>query len=439
MTAIAAESVTWCRAVCLLILLALLSGCASFGRGMTEAVLDAQARESEDRRACSVDGQAFTGIAPTLAQQESHGSLGADSGRPTTKLLYVHGIGDHQPGHGGRLMRSLASTLDLSVRAENFKRIELAPRIGPERPMGEVNVVRMVDTARERELLFFELTWSPITQPEKEAIKFDSSEIYTSQRAGINQSFRTFANRALPDPLAFAGNRGSDIRDAVGQAMCWALSATWDGLPQSMQGQRCETSAAYGSRVGVDELVIATHSLGSRATMDALQDAAQKDRSKNASQIRFAEALQRESITIFMLSNQLPLLESGQDSQAVTGQHDQFCGTDAPRADQRFLRQLDLIAVTDPNDIMSYPVPTRWVDQYLDSRLCTRVRNVTINIANVRTLPVVGQFADPLAAHSGYVDDERVAQLMANGIGHPGTTALVRERCSWIEVDPALN
>ena len=39
----------------------------------------------------------------------------------------------------------------------------------------------------------------------------------------------------------------------------------------------------------------------------------------------------------------------------------------------------------------------------------------------------------------GYVDDERVAQLMANGIGHPGTSALIRERCSWIEVDPALN
>ena len=100
---------------------------------------------------------------------------------------------------------------------------------------------------------------------------------------------------------------------------------------------------------------------------------------------------------------------------------------------------MDLIAVTDPNDILSYPVPASWVDQYLDSRLCTRVRNVTINIAHVRNIPILGQFADPLTAHTGYVDDERVAHLMANGIGTPNTAPMIQERCSWTEVDPALN
>jgi len=426
------------RILFLILTVAALGGCASFGRGVTEAVLDAQARESVDRRNCAVEGEAFTGIVPKLEKQRSYGPLG-DGNRPVTKLLYVHGIGDHQPGHGGRLIRSLSSTLALTVRAESFKRIELVPKSGPERPMGELNIVRMVDVDRERELLFFELTWSPITEPEKQAIMFDSSEIYSSQRAGINQSFRNFSNSVLPDPLAFAGNRGADIRDAVGEAMCWTVSATWDGLPDLTQGQRCDESPTLGSRVALDELVIATHSLGSRATMDALQDAAQVTRDKDAAKLRLARALQQESITVFMLSNQLPLLESGQDTQAVTGQHDQFCGPDAPRTDERFLKQLDLIAVTDPNDILSFPVPANWVNQYLDSRLCTRVRNVTINIAHVRSLPVVGQFADPLTAHSGYVDDERVAELMANGIGHANTSALVRERCTWTEVDPALN
>jgi hypothetical protein len=67
------------------------------------------------------------------------------------------------------------------------------------------------------------------------------------------------------------------------------------------------------------------------------------------------------------------------------------------------------------------------------------VRNVTINIATVRRLPVIGTFADPLTAHTGYDSDPRVAQLMASGIGNAGTDALVRERCRWVEVDPSLD
>ncbi len=98
-----------------------------------------------------------------------------------------------------------------------------------------------------------------------------------------------------------------------------------------------------------------------------------------------------------------------------------------------------MVAFTDPNDLMSYPVPQTWADKYLDSRLCANVRNVTINIAHVRRLPVIGEYADPSIAHSGYDTDQRVIELMALGIGNSGVGELVRERCSWVEVDPTLN
>ena len=61
-----------------------------------------------------------------------------------------------------------------------------------------------------------------------------------------------------------------------------------------------------------------------------------------------------------------------------------------------------MVAFSDPNDVMSYPVPETWVQSYVDSRLCPKVTNVTINIARVRTLFGLGTFADPLAAHTGY-------------------------------------
>ncbi len=45
------------------------SGCTSFGRGVTEALLQTQTAEREDVRACTVEGQAFNGIAPILEAQ----------------------------------------------------------------------------------------------------------------------------------------------------------------------------------------------------------------------------------------------------------------------------------------------------------------------------------------------------------------------------------
>ena len=420
----------------------LLSGCASFSRGVTEAIINAQAGETADLRSCTVDGEAFTGMAPMLEAQAADPVAAGNPDRATTKLVYVHGIGDHRPGHSGDLIRSLADSLDLSVHASIRKRIVLVPPNDPQRPYGEVNVVRMTDPQRRRELLFYELTWSPITLEEKAALDFDKAVIYSSQRAEVNNQLRLFANSVLPDPLAFIGNRGADIRDSVGQALCWALSARWRDLGALTEGVRCENLSIFGQRTSVDELIIVTHSLGSRAAVDALQSVARR---KVAPQrlddraARFASNLRDKRITLYMLSNQLPLLEAGQPDQTVTGVHDEYCGVDAPRSAGRFLKELNMVAFSDPNDVMSYPVPQAWVNKYLDSRLCVNVRNVTINIAHVRRLPVIGEYADPLIAHAGYDADARVAELMTRGIGHSGISELVRERCRWVEVDPTLN
>ena len=431
------------RRTCLVFLsLGLLAGCASFGRGVTEALLGTQQNEAKDTRFCTIDGEAFSGIAPVLERQAADPVSAGNPDRVTTKLVYVHGIGDHQPGHSGELLRSLIETLQLSVRADVSKRIVLAPPSEVAPPYGEVNIIRLTDTERRRELLFYELTWNPITFEDKAILDFDKAVVYSGQRAAVNQRFRLFANSALPDPLAFIGNRGADIRGSVGQALCWALSARWQDLDALTEGVRCENTSAYGKRAAADELIIVTHSLGSRAAVDALQNAARRSDQALESADRgaqFAADLKTKRITLFMLSNQLPLLESGQPPQTVTGSGDDYCGPDAPHADGRFLEELDIVAFTDPNDIMSYPIPQTWARDYLDSRLCSNVRNVTINIAHVRPLPVLGEFADPLTAHTGYNTDQRVMEIMAHGIGNAGTSELVLDRCSWVEVDPLLN
>lgn len=61
--------------------------------------------------------------------------------------------------------------------------------------------------------------------------------------------------------------------------------------------------------------------------------------------------------------------------------------------------------------------------------------NVTINIATVSSVLGLGDAAKPLAAHTGYGVDERVAARRVEGAGHPGVSPIIAERCAWRETD----
>ena len=63
-----------------------------------------------------------------------------------------------------------------------------------------------------------------------------------------------------------------------------------------------------------------------------------------------------------MLSNQLPLLEAGREGQQVTGQIGAYCGPN-PTKPGRFFAKTELIAFSDPNDLMSYPMPDKFADK----------------------------------------------------------------------------
>ena len=65
-------------------------------------------------------------------------------------------------------------------------------------------------------MLFYELTWSPISQPAKDAIAFDSTAVYAHRRASINNVFKHFINDVAPDPLVYTGTGRERIQATVG-------------------------------------------------------------------------------------------------------------------------------------------------------------------------------------------------------------------------------
>ena len=422
-----------------LVLLApwLLAGCASFGEGLARGMMASSGEPAADTRMCEVSGPAFTGILPLLERQDGYLPIGqAGPERSILKVIMVHGVGTHVPGYSARLSANLAQALDLTVTAPDAKGFAIESPAFPGETLGTLTVTRHANAARDREMLFFELTWSPISQPAKEAIAFDSTAVYARRRAAANNVFKQFVNDVAPDPLVYTGTGRERIQTTVGQALCWALSTDWQGMPDEQRNCNPD-SPAFASRLDSDEFVFITHSLGSRITTDGLQRLTQVVKAEGLDRpevARVSQSFQNRGVKVFMLANQLPLLQSGLEPAGVQGAVPAYCRPDGADFADRVFKETELIAFSDPNDLLSYPIPDAFVREHVDSRLCPKQVNVTINIARVTSVLGLGEFANPLAAHSDYDDDERVISLITRGIGQPETAVVVEERCTWLEV-----
>lgn len=405
------------------------AGCSSLARGVTEALLDRST--IEDRRACHIEGSAWSGIEAKLRSQEAARASGQKA--RGMKIVMVHGIGPHVPGYSGRLTEKLMRELGLDVRWETPKEIVLSDPDFGDGPPGTLLVWRYTNKARTRDLLFYELTWSQIADQEKKAIQFDSSVEQSFRRTTINNMLKEFFNARVPDALLYLGAPRRPIFAAVRQTTCWATAGDWDDLPASGRHACDILNPGRARHLYEGDYAFVTHSLGSRIAIDALQ---QQVDLGNVSPGPLAEelrgVLQNKEISIFMLANQLPLLQLGQPPAKVTGQIDAYCRPGAELYAQRHLQSLRIHAFSDPNDILSYSVPPKFADNFLDSRMCPRITNVMLNVANPISLFGV-DFANPAEAHGGYDNDDRVIAMIAHGLGGDSQAQIIKDRCTWTE------
>jgi len=407
----------------------LLSGCASIGKGAAEAVLEKS--ESEDTRQCQVWGQSFTGIEADLAQKNKK-----------TKVLFVHGVGDRYPGYTTQFLEKLAKELGLDARSEGQKNIQLSSPLFPDKGLGNLRVTHLLNEQSGKELTFYELTWSEITRQQKALLDFDTSGEYDFRRARMNAMLKKFSNDTSPDPIIYLGQSRVPILAAFAQSFCWMASGEWEDLPKSGKHACTGLNDTSADHIAMDDYVIISHSLGSRIAIDGMQRIAtllaspQKllpANQKITLSTKAIEALQNHRIPIFMLSNQLPMLQLGRELPEVAGQEASYCTPEGANFKKRMVSETDIIAFSDPNDLLSYGIPPGFAEKYIDSRLCAKITNVNINIAKIMDAFGMTDLANPLQAHVGYDTDDRVVALIAKGIGNPRTSPLIKQRCEFIK------
>jgi hypothetical protein len=404
-----------------------LSGCSSIGKGVAEALLEKT--ESEDTRLCQIWGSPFPGISASL-----------DKTKGKTKVLMVHGVGDHVPGYTTQFLEKLAKQLHLTARSHINKNIELNAPLFPDKHIGNLRVTYLLNEETGKELTFYELTWSVITRPEKELLAYDTSGDYDFRRARLNSLMKKFSNDVGPDPIIYLGQSRELILAVFAQSFCWMATRDWEDLPDSGKHTCMGLNDSAIEHIAHDEYVIISHSLGSRIAIDGMQRIADilahQEKYATATQKVIATeksmaALQNKRILLVMLSNQLPMLQLGRELPEVTGQYANYCDPQGDRYHKRMVSETSILAFTDPNDLLSYGIPPGFIEKFLDSRLCASITNVNINVAKVMDAFGVSDLANPIEAHVGYDRDDRVIALIANGIGQGKTAPLVKQRCEF--------
>jgi hypothetical protein len=253
-------------------------------------------------------------------------------------------------------------------------------------------------------------------------------------RVTVNKLLKEFVNSTIPDVLMYNGTYHELIHLAVAQSLCWMMTRDWEDFPTS-DISYCDPQKEYILKNIEDKIVFISHSLGSRITIDTMQRLATLVRS-DPRMGTCAAALKQKEFTVFMLSNQLPLLALGRPKPEVTGKIEEICSPTGSCTQERLFGELRIIAFSDPNDLFSYALPPGFLDEQLDSRICPTLTNVILNVTPVNDLFGLGDVANPMSAHISYDNDSRVIRLITRGIGGPDTDPEVQECCTWIEAVP---
>ena len=408
----------------LLLILMILSvtGCYSFGRGVASRVIENLA--SEDTRQCEIRGSRFNGISSYLTDGE------------VVKVLIVHGIGTHRPGHSAIISENIASSLGLNILSKH-KDINIMNLRNPEQRLANLRIKGMRNADASKRVVFYELTWSDITAERKKVLDFDTSGQYAHRRASFNNTMKAFLNDVGPDPMIYVADKENLILRATQQAICWMLADGEGDEIEDNQSNVCSVSSLSRlSNLEKYNIVFITHSLGSRIIMDALGEIVEtlNDDQIVAGHPALVSKLQEKEMTVFMLSNQMPLLQIGLPAPKVVGQIDSYCRTNGKNYSHRSFNKLNIVAFTDPNDLLSYSITQDFVDHYLDSRMCPVVTNIHINVADRITAFGI-EVVNPIAAHGNYDSDERVIELISRGNTGFEQNELLNKRCRMISVE----
>jgi hypothetical protein len=330
----------------------------------------------------------------------------------TVRILMVHGMGKPQPQVWEKpLVDGIARKMDLSPDGESSKKEFWYSK----HLLGILWRYPFVQRKTGVPVRMYALTWTPATEGWKDK-KFETDERYSHYRlAGDRFLKKDLMDARFSDAVLYAGEYREHMQYPIVESVSYILRDNFGPA---------------------DELAIITESLGSYMTYDTLlrmSNGYSFLHEKNYNPYD-ARRFVGQTSTIYMLANQIPLLELSDvnnppsekkpsASVAVSDSGSQLMkqfakvrAAQAPAGKHGVPLELDLnlVAFSDPNDLLSYPIS--------DADVLTRGRapenihvsygNVTYSLARWSLFWIV---VDPIKAHTGHASSNKVLNLIVHG------------------------
>ena len=283
------------------------------------------------------------------------------------------------------------------------------------------------------------LAWGRSVDYARQALAFEHGDAPafddggSPKRASINAALKEeLMDRCLVYAVVYLGQAGDPIRNGMRQALCDVFDGRFQ--PAATPGDAETRAGCSIANPRGGPIVIATESLGSMITFNALSDI-----SSGGADIQDVFATRLHAI--YLLANQIPPLDqafshgavpalaeteggfrdlSAETDRSTLGFLRQL-GTDQRTRIERFERtpvlsrdfgdgQIDLVVFVDPNDILGYRLNLKEIaaDANLDAYNAT---NVVIS----KTGALLGVVADPREAHSIAEQNDPTIDWMMTG------------------------
>ena len=172
-----------------------------------------------------------------------------------SKLLIIHGMGNHDFDYAERLIKPLSVELKLTPLACYADKVPIKDPAGAP-PYAEMTVCDYRRATDQSVLRIYTLLWSPLTSHLKvRNLEYDWKH-YGRGRRWINGLIKdAIIDKSLSDAVLFAGQFAPRMRYAVEQAVCAMIKDHDLSTPCTLQG--------YSASTIQSDTFIVTHSLGS--------------------------------------------------------------------------------------------------------------------------------------------------------------------------------
>lgn len=409
---------------------------------------------------CVAEPPQIVAVAPDTAPTQLHGIKEIVEQHPGVpiRVLFIHGMGTAIDNYCDFAPIALSLAATLGYAADEVDRVGASCSGGLK---GSLQTISVPDTSLQadlftfpfhgqqatRSLTFKYLHWAPLVDPiRRSAPLAETGHPLPPGWAWLTSGVKDFMRTHLTDVVAYAGSYRTVMRAAVEKALCLLV----DGQPDST-GKNCT-----GGNTNYVTIIV-THSLGGYMFADAVADLRCYHRNPLGKELTASSVdvgtdasakVMKGTNLIFMLANPIALLdvstyagwplstdpESCQESDRTHERggvlravqhhwHDIHCGRDGPLSrckpsdtDHSFRPFLQFVAISDPNDILTFVVPAL---TYVVPAGGITDGDKSMTLANVylgTTANILGIAADPVSAHTNYLTSDRVFGILACGM-----------------------